>query len=151
VATGGAPPAPKGYYEAAREWLPRALSLALYLCSTAAEIAGPGRPANPTPVRTRRRGERLLPADGPRKWDVGVRLGAALRAAATAHEAQAAQRSSAEGRHVRPHVRRAHWHTYLCGSRDAPIRELRWLPPIPVAVEDYDDLPSVIRTAVSNQ
>jgi hypothetical protein len=69
---------PPEYREAARAWLPAPISLALYLCGRAADISGSGdRPANPRPVSTRRGGMRIFPADGPRRWDVGVRLGAA--------------------------------------------------------------------------
>ncbi len=145
AARGTAAPPPPGYGEAARTWLPPALSLVLYLCSTAADITGRGRPGNPAVVRTRRHGLRLLPADGPRTWDVGQRLGAALRAAAAAPPAAA---GGDAGRHVRPHVRRAHWHTYLRGARTAPQRELRWLPPIAVAVDDPDALPATIRRVI---
>lgn len=132
------------------------LALVLYLCSEAPDVTRrgqPGVPANPEPVRTRRDGWKLFPADGPREWDVGVRIGAALRAA-YARE-QTGGKAVATGRHVRPHVRRAHWHTILTGPRlrddgsAIPSSErradLRWMPPIPVAVENYDSLPATIR------
>ncbi|HZT90319.1 MAG TPA: hypothetical protein VFA12_20430 [Stellaceae bacterium] len=140
-------PPPPGYREAARAWLPAALSLVLYLCSRAADIDG--RPGNPAATRTRR-GERLFPASGPRRWEVGVRLGAALRAAWDAAAESSGSDATGARRPVRPHVRGAHWHTYLRGPRkdvpaDSRPRELRWLPPIPVAVEDYDALPAVVR------
>ncbi|MBN9461041.1 MAG: hypothetical protein J0H00_07415 [Burkholderiales bacterium] len=127
------------------------LSLLLYICSSADEITGKrGRPGNPAPVRTRRDGWRLFPADGPRTWDVGVRMGAALRAAY-----RAAESGVGGDRHgPRGHVRRAHWHGFRSGPRkradgtDIPAGErrfdLRWLPPIPVNLSDIDDLPSVI-------
>lgn len=137
---------PAGYTNAARAWLPPALSLILYLCSTSSNITGrSGRPGNPQPNSTRRHGHRLYAAEGPRQWDVGVRLGAALRGAMSSAETH-----DAGGEHhgVRPHIRRAHWHTFLLGPRNAGERkrDLRWMPPIPIAVEDYDALPSVIRT-----
>ena len=45
------------------------------------------------------------------------------------------------GRTVRPHLRRAHWHLYWTGegSRHDPARAipvLRWLPPIPVKLDE---------------
>jgi hypothetical protein len=138
---------PPEYREAASTFLPPALSLALYLCSRAADISGrAGRPKNPEPVATRRHGTRLYPAEGPRQWDVGVRLGAALRRAAQREHDRTDDGGGGGGavnRHVAPHVRGAHWHTYLLGPRkgDAPQRrDLRWLPPIPVGVDDYDAL-----------
>jgi DNA-binding transcriptional regulator YiaG len=61
----------------------------------------------------RRAGWRLFPADGIRTWDVGVRLGAALRKAYAADQTGQPQGDRAG---VRGHVRRAHWHTYLSGA-----------------------------------
>lgn len=121
------------------------LSLLLYLCAESAEI-GDGRrvPINPQPKRTRQ-GWRLFPTDTPTNWDVGVRIGAALRRAFQAEETN--QDSIPTGRHKRPHVRRAHWHTFLAGPEKAEERERRvkWLPPIPVNVDDPALLPSTIR------
>lgn len=128
------------------------LSLLLYVCSAGAELSQgglPGWPAAPAPVRTRRGGERLFPADLPALWDVGLRLGAALRVAyeasrADQHGADAAGRPSPA-----PHVRRPHWHTYVLGSHRIDLslrpREVRWMPPIPVGVEDMADAPAVLR------
>ncbi len=53
---------------------------------------------------------------------------------------------SGEGRTMRPHVRRAHWHTFLTGPRSGeqtPI--LKWLPPIPINVDNPGELPVVVR------
>ena len=128
----------------ARELAP-IVSLLLYLCSTAAEIGRDGqRPAYPTPTRTKR-GPRYFPPDQPTTWAVGERIGAALRAAY--QREQVGQAGAPTGRRVRPHVRRAHWHTYILGPRgdpEAQRRELRWVPPIPVNIEDADALPAVI-------
>lgn len=118
-----------------------------YLCADAADLTHdgqPGRPDNPTPVRTRRHGSRLFAAQGPRAWDVGVRLGAALR------RAYQADQTAAEDAHASPraHIRRAHWHGYWSGPRDDPHArrfDLRWMPPIPVNVENLAELPAVIR------
>lgn len=124
----------------ARQIVEPILSLVLYLCSQAAEIGdGPRRPGNPVPKRLRD-GWRLFAADGPRTWAVGVRLGAALRAAYHARETA----REGLGASPRPHVRRAHWHTYLIGEGRSE-RVLRWLPPIPVNVTDPAQLPAVVR------
>ncbi|GAP34654.1 hypothetical protein ISF6_5362 [Piscinibacter sakaiensis] len=92
----------------------------------------------------------MFPADWPSTWDVGVRLGAALRQAY-----QAAETGSGTHAGPRPHVRRAHWHTILSGPRQRedgsviPTAErradLRWMPPIPVNVQDLDQLPATVR------
>lgn len=142
--------------EQAGRTLPPILSLLLYLCSEAPDLTRRGQvatPGNPQPVRTRRHGWRLFAADGPAEWDVGVRIGAALRCAY--QREQIGQRGAQDGHRVRPHVRRAHWHTILSGPRLRPDgaavdpaarrRDLRWMPPIPVNVADLDALPAVVR------
>jgi hypothetical protein len=134
-----------------------AISLLLYLCSQTSEITNRARPdrqpGNPAPKRTRRHGLRVYPADGPAEWDVGVRMGAALRAAYQRESGGGGAEGA--GRHVRPHVRRAHWHTFLSGPRkrvdgsDIPAserrRELRWMPPIAVNLDDLGQLPATIK------
>ncbi len=79
--------------------------------------------------------------------------GAALRRA----YAQAETGSPAAPGHstgIRGHVRRAHWHTILSGPRIADgaaiapeqrKRDLRWMPPIAVALDDLDTLPATVR------
>jgi hypothetical protein len=133
-----------------RSWSEPLVSLLLYLCSIP-DIQGRGQPGNPTPVKTRRGGEKLFPADGPKKWDVGVRMGTALRAAYQSEQTQ----GHGEGSAPRGHVRRAHWHGFRSGPRlradgseiAATDRkfDLRWLPPIPVNLPDLADLPSTIK------
>lgn len=118
------------------------VSLLLYLCTQAGEIGAEGhRPHNPEPTRTKR-GWRLFQPDRPTTWDVGLRLGAALR------RAYQAEQTGQGGTHAgpRPHIRRAHWHGFWSGPLDGARRyDLRWLPPIPVAVDPAADLPAVIR------
>jgi hypothetical protein len=125
------------------------VSLLLYLCSQAAEIRDGGGekriPARPKAVKTKK-GMRLFPPDRPMAWEVGYRLGAALR---RAWSAQAAT-SETPGTHAspRPHIRRAHWHSYWVGPRSvAESRSvvLKWLPPIPVNVQDADELTPTVR------
>lgn len=128
------------------------LNLLLYLCSQASEIGdGARRPAKPAPKRVRGTW-RLFPADKPTTWEVGVRLGAALRRAY-----QTEQAGQGGGTHAgpRPHIRRAHWHGFRSGAMKredgTPIPaeqrpyEVRWMPPIPVNVGDVAELPAVVR------
>lgn len=142
----GAKPAIAGY-------LGPIVNLLLYLCSDGAEVAGDGPQGNPAPKRTRRGGWKIFPAEGVRTWDVGVRLGVALRQAYHAAETGQARE---EGRAApRAHVRRAHWHGFRAGPMKAPdgsaipaaARDFRvkWLPPIPVNVGDVDELPATVR------
>jgi hypothetical protein len=136
-----------------RQWAEPLVSLLLYLCSTN-DLAGKhGQPGNPVAKRTRRDGLRIFAVDGPRTWDVGVRMGAALRAAYMAAETAG---GSPSGGSPRGHVRRAHWHGFRSGPRkrddgqeipaDQRAFEVRWLPPIPVNLPDLNDLPATVRS-----
>jgi hypothetical protein len=109
------------------------LSLLLYLCSEEPDLGDATPPIRPIPTRTKR-GPRLFPPPKPRIWDVGVRIGAALRGAR-----ERATHGDRDGTHdrPRPHVRRAHWHLYWTGPRSAPqTPRVRWLPPILVGAGD---------------
>lgn len=122
------------------------VSLALYLCAEEREIDGQGQPGNPAPRHTRH-GTRGFPAAGPRTWDVGLRIGAALRMAYQARETAQAPADGAGGTSPRPHIRRAHWHGFWRGPRRDPSSRrlaLRWLPPIAVNVDGPGDLPGVV-------
>lgn len=137
-------------------WVTPVVNLALYLCTSPeyTRRGAIGQPANPVPKKTRRDGWRLFPADGPAEWDVGVRIGAALRAAYQREETGGD--AAPDGRNVRPHVRRAHWHGFRSGPRkradgsDISAEErrfdIRWMPPIPVNIQEIDTLPATIRT-----
>lgn len=122
------------------------VSLLLYLCSQAAEIGCDARrPGNPTPKKTRR-GLRIFQADKPTAWDVGVRLGAALRQAQQAGRAEEPGDGSWPG--PRPHIRRAHWHGFWNGPKKGERRfVLHWLPPIAINIASLDSLPATVRRA----
>jgi hypothetical protein len=129
--------------EALKGMIAPRLSLLLYLCTVNSDIAdsrgSDRRPSNPKPIRVKDK-KKLVAASTPTGWDVGVRIGAAIRAA------QERERTEARGgTHAspRPHVRRAHWHTYLVGA-GRQERLLKWLPPIPVSLDD-SGLPAVLR------
>lgn len=135
-------------------WAEPLVSLLLYLCSAAdfSRRGQPGQPANPQPTRTRRDGWKLFAAQGPAEWDVGVRMGSALRAAYQAAETAPA---GGEGASPRGHIRRAHWHGYWSGplkdGQGDPVPsdkrkfDLRWQPPVAVNLGAVDGMPSVIR------
>lgn len=111
--------------------LPAALNLLLYLCSPEAEYRGGVRPERPAVIKTKR-GERMFPASSPRVWRIGESIGARLRQARTTAPNLPDERNS-----PRPHLRRAHWHTYRTG----PGRQnyiVRWLHPILVGYGDDD-------------
>lgn len=136
---------------ALRAYIEPIINLLLYICAVGDVTGKHGQPGNPALKNTRRGGWRLFAADGPRTWDVGVRMGAALRAAYLAAE------TGQGGEHAGPrgHIRRAHWHGFRSGPRkredgteiaahQRPF-DLRWLPPIPVNLATVDDLPATIR------
>ena len=105
-------------------------------------------PANPEPKKTRK-GMRLFPPDQPTVWETGYRMGAALRSATSAIEDSSSTGAEPTGRTMRPHYRRAHWHSFWRGPRSKPEeREItvKWIPPIPVNLGDIDEeLVPVIR------
>ncbi len=119
------------------------VSLLLYLCTQAADYGGDRRPSNPA------KGSRLFPPPAPRVWEVGSRIGAALRKAYQ----EESERSGIGNRidpttggraSPRPHIRRAHWHAYRVGAGKKETL-LHWLPPIPINIEDPSGLPAVVR------
>ena len=64
------------------------ISLCYYICSQNAEIGtGADRPTKPEPTKTKK-GLRYFPADKPRVWTIGSRIGAALRASKEKREQQ---------------------------------------------------------------
>lgn len=130
------------------------VSLLLYVCADDAQIdtASGRHPINPQPVRTRRDGWRLFPAAKPTTWDVGVRLGAALRRAYQSEQTAPSageipgDSSAVEKSRPRAHIRRAHWHGFWRGPRAGERQfSLRWLPPIAVNVDAIDQLPATVR------
>jgi hypothetical protein len=96
------------------------VSLLLYLCSDEPDFGGRNPPKHPRYQR------RALGANGETEWNVGERIGSALRAD------RSQNRGDAGGTHASPraHVRRAHWHTYWTGHRGAQQARCRWLAPI---------------------
>jgi hypothetical protein len=128
------------------------VSLTLYLCSTTAEILGRDgqlKPLNRPPLRHTKRGTRMFPPPQASVWEVGFRLGATLRAAAPGISGP-----DRGGTHAtpRPHMRRAHWHAFWTGPKAKPGMEntdrklvLHWLPPVLVAAESGEVIPTVHR------
>jgi hypothetical protein len=121
------------------------ISLLLFVLSQANDITRDGgiKPSNPTPKKVKG-GAKLFPAEKSRTWDVGTRIGAALRRAY--HVQQQSGGSEGQGSAVRPHIRRAHWHGYWLGPKNGPRKfDLRWLPPIAVNIDDVGEMPTTIR------
>ena len=113
------------------------VSLAIYTCASEADLGTPA-PIKAQPIRTRRHGLRTYPPDHPTIRLVGVTLGDQLRQARQQVEQQGGSHTG-----PRPHLRRAHWHSYWIGPRaGGPDRhlDLRWILPILVnPTEALDD------------
>lgn len=96
------------------------------------------RPGNPRLKKTKK-GMRAFPAAGDTTWLVGYRIGAVLRgAAAGSTEHGEAGAGAKEHSSPRPHVRRAHWHSYWTGPRKDPARRqlvVKWIHPILIGAE----------------
>lgn len=116
------------------------ISLVLYLCSQNAEF-GDIKPIRPEPKRTKN-GWRIFASDNPTYWDIGVRLGSAIRGYKNNYNSETVSNSSSP----RPHIRRAHWHSFWTGAKNFPEKRkivVKWIPPIPVNVEEFGVIPTV--------
>lgn len=122
------------------------VSLLLYICSTNGEIGdGEHRPKRPRSTKTKK-GQRMFPPHKVTTWDVGTRMGSALRKARQTVESPGTVDMTA-GPHSSPraHVRRAHWHGYWIGPRDGEQKFiLKWISPVLVGAAG-EDLPVTIR------
>jgi len=121
------------------------IAITLYLCSEQPDIASANpkvrRPGNPLPIKTRH-GIKEFAASAPAVWNVGWRIGAAIRRTEAA-VAEPAPRGEGSHASPRPHIRRAHWHTFRIGAGRQSQR-LKWISPILVGAHE-EDLPAVIR------
>ena len=115
-----------------------AISLLLYLCSESADVDI--ALSKPQPKKTKR-GWKIFPPNTPQVVNVGSRIGTALRAAY--QDEQTGTHHHQDGRQSpRPHIRRAHYHTYRAGKGRTEIR-IKWLPPMPINI-DHGDMPITI-------
>lgn len=117
------------------------LSLLLYLCSEEPDIRD-FNPAKPI-IKYFGKNPRLISSKVPVVWDVGIRLGAALDFSRTEKNSLSSDNETIVP--VRPHIRRAHWHSFWVGKKGEQTIRLKWLPPIAVNTSENDELPVVIR------
>jgi hypothetical protein len=110
-----------------------AINLLLYVCSSEPDM----KTIQSAVLRGRKKNANARRRANTSIVDVGFHVGPALWRAE--RERQEPHRDEHTGRLVRPHIRRAHWHTYWTGPRTAPqLPELRWLHPIIVRPDDRD-------------
>jgi len=102
----------------------RLVSLVIYLCSNDPDISGPLTHV-PKPVKTKT-GLRYFPPSKPVVRRVGVSIGALLQSNPPTGESL-----ESTGTHAspRPHIRRAHWHSYWTGPKRS-ILKVHWLHPM---------------------
>lgn len=125
------------------------VSLVLYLCSANCEINGERdrKPQYPQPVKTKK-GKRIFPPSKVTTWDVGVRMGAAIRKVRNEAQREPDQREQVNEqarRSPRAHIRRSHWHGYWTGPKNDPDARkfiLNWISP--VLVGEGEDMPITI-------
>jgi hypothetical protein len=130
--------------EAWRECAGRLLSLALWLSSEQPEIEGEGQPSRPAQYKSGSKGERFHASDTTRTWEVGVRIGAALRQAKTQQVAASNENTETSQRSkYRGHVRRAHWHKYHYGKGRTNVR-VRWVSHMLINMTSEGALPTTI-------
>jgi hypothetical protein len=123
------------------------VSQLLYLCSTEADITVPNKPSL-VPKRPKLLRSVSNPIT-PTEWKVGARIGSFLRKIQEDYDMQCelSEETGSIGRTVRPHWRRAHWHTYRCGENRA-YSLVKWMQPMLVngsKVSTVDDLPAVVK------
>jgi len=122
----------------------KCINLLLYLCSEKPDMP------DVTELHARRSRNSYGIPKRAAQWEVGTRIGAALRKAIKAevknkilsNEFETSETSRST---PRPHMRRAHWHSFWKGKRNSPNRKLilRWLSPIVVNF-DENELPTVV-------
>lgn len=132
------------------DWASPLLNQLLYLCSEEPEIQHARQPElkpETEDVKKTKRGLKLYTPSRVNEWLCGWRTGSFVKQQKESEKQEA--RPDEDMRTVRKHLRRAHWHTFYAGKRDAPEREVRikWLQMIKVNFDDEDTtkLPTVVK------
>lgn len=121
-----------------------ALEIVLYLCSVNAEIEENPEKAKKTKRNPSNIKDRFAEI---RQWDVGVRIGNALRTALHRKTSDSNEETAAStNTHASPrtHMRRGHWHNYWTGPKSGTRKlVLKWTAPTIVGAAD-DGSPLVL-------
>ena len=134
-------------------FLSQILQLILYICSSNNEV----KPSAEQSAVMRRDATIKDKYREIQKWDVGMRIGAAIRRAQTEdavaegaddeseNDDADGDSSSSHNSYKRPHSRRAHWHHYWTGKRDGErTLILKWIAPTFIHLDADGELPTVI-------
>ena len=124
----------------------KCLQIVLYLCASNKEVTPRENAAETTQSEPKTPEQEPEPSDEwkirqsevkdryqeLRQWDVGIRVGAAIRMSQETKQA-----ASQGGTHAspRPHMRRGHWHHFWTGKRNDPgnrVLVLHWIPPLAI-------------------
>jgi hypothetical protein len=117
--------------------LNKIVSLIIFICTQQQEING--TPKNPVARKTKL-GYRVDVRDTLQVWDVGQRIGTAIRLSEKQKKSHLVDHDI--GRNMpRPHIRRAHWHGYWVGKGRSDYK-LNWVAPALINISD--DIPAVI-------
>ena len=115
----------------------RLLPLILYLCSEEPDILINSKKPffeKPKPKKTKK-GIRYFDAEKTSNYEVGYRIGRFIREYKKSEKTE----SMSGGKSKSPHIRKAHFHLYWTGKgREIPL--IKWLPPIPINIENEDDM-----------
>lgn len=124
-------------FPAIREHMVRALLFAAYISS-----AKPDLQKNPEQKAIYRPTTDKLRYASLRKWDVGVRYAKEKKRSEQQNTSASAVTDTTSRRPVRPHIRKAHWHTYRVG-RGRTERRVLWLSPIMVGLHEEESMNNV--------
>lgn len=123
------------------------LQLVLYLCAQNADIT----PNSEQTFYTRRSPVLKDRYAEIRKWNVGVRIGTAVRVHRSTANSQ--EKSGTAHASPRPHIRRGHWHHFWTGSKtDQNTRKLvlKWVAPTFVSVS-AEEVPVTLHHVLSEK
>lgn len=126
----------------------RLLQIVLYICADNCD-----REENAEQREIRKDRDTTKPIASPKdrlaevqQWDVGVRIGNAIRRNNSSDADTQSGSGTSGGGKKRPHSRRGHWHHYWIGSTKDDSRKLvlKWTAPMFINADDDDELPTTI-------
>lgn len=126
-----------GYVNITYQLLQDVLQLVLYVCANNADVQ-PNPEQQSTTTNSRVIKDRYVEI---RKWDVGVRIGDAIRAMTSTQPVNHQEKKPGTHASPRPHMRRGHWHYFWTGSKSEPSERklvLRWVAPMPIGITGGD-------------